>query len=79
MNTAASEWSARVAARNEVETAKARCSERRLALSAQPTFDWTGGGDQAAAAERRAAHPGAEGSQGFALRHDPWALQVKGG
>ena len=44
MNTAANEWAARVAARNEVETAKARCSERRLALSAQMTFDWTGGG-----------------------------------
>ena len=53
MNTAANEWAARVAARNEVETAKARCSERRLALPAQPTCDWTGGGDQAAAAERR--------------------------
>ena len=34
MNTAATEWAAKVAARNEIETAKARVS--------QPTFDWTG-------------------------------------
>ena len=44
MNTAAGEWVARVAARNEIETAKARQTERRLALSAQLTFDWTGNG-----------------------------------
>ena len=49
MNTAAGEWAARVAARNEIETAKAtraeaRRPDMRLALSAQPTFDWTGNG-----------------------------------
>ena len=41
MNTAASEWAAKVAARNEIENAKARIS--------QPTFDWTGGGATIAA------------------------------
>ena len=47
MNTAANEWAAKVAARNEVETARAeaRRPDMRLALSAQPTFDWTGGSD----------------------------------
>ena len=39
MNTAGMEWAAVVAARNEVETAKARA-----AAGEQLTFDWTGGG-----------------------------------
>ena len=39
MNTAAGEWAARVAARNEIETAKARQT-----AGEQLTFDWTGNG-----------------------------------
>ena len=50
MNTAASEWAAKVAARNEVETAKARVS--------QPTFDWTGGGATIKQLTLSAAVPG---------------------
>ena len=42
MHTAANEWAARVAARNEVETARAE--GRRTMMLTQPTFDWTGGG-----------------------------------
>ena len=40
MNTAGREWAAVVAARNEVETAKARA-----AAGEQLTFDWTGDGE----------------------------------
>lgn len=44
MNTAAGEWAARVAARNEIETAKATRAEARRPAIEQTTFDWTGGG-----------------------------------
>ena len=44
MNTAAGEWAARVAARNEIETAKATRAEARRPDMEQTTFDWTGGG-----------------------------------
>ena len=44
MNSAASEWAARVAARNEIETAKATRAEARRPDMEQTTFDWTGGG-----------------------------------
>lgn len=47
MNTAATEWAAKVAARNEIENAKARVS--------QPTFDWTG------TAQREADRPNGNG------------------
>ena len=40
MNTAGKEWAAQVAARNEIEAAKAA----RAAAGEQLTFDWTGGG-----------------------------------
>ncbi len=40
MNTAGREWAAVVAARNEIETAKARA-----AAGEQLTFDWTGDGE----------------------------------
>ena len=43
MNTAGREWAAVVAARNEVETAKAMRAETP-ATPEQLTFDWTGGG-----------------------------------
>ena len=42
MHNEATEWAAKVAARNEVETAKALHME-------QLTFDWTGGGATIAA------------------------------
>ena len=44
MNSAASEWAARVAARNEIETAKATRAEARRPDMEQTTFDRTGGG-----------------------------------
>ena len=44
MNTAAREWAALVAARNEIETAKAARAEARRPDMEQQVFDWTGGG-----------------------------------
>ena len=44
MNTTAGEWADRVAARNEIETAKATRAEARRPAIEQTTFDWTGGG-----------------------------------
>lgn len=55
MHTEANEWAARVAARNEVETAKALHEE-------QLEFDWTGGG--ATLAMTNSGRDGARPSQG---------------
>ena len=44
MNTAAGEWAARVAARNEIETSKATRAEARRPDMEHQTFDWTGNG-----------------------------------
>lgn len=43
MHTASEEWAAQVAARNEIETAKA-ARAGTPAASEQLSFDWTGGG-----------------------------------
>lgn len=43
MHTASEEWAATVAARNEIETAKA-ARTGTPAASEQLSFDWTGGG-----------------------------------
>lgn len=51
MHNEATEWAAKVAARNEVETAKALHME-------QLTFDWTGGG-----ATLAMANSGRDGAQ----------------
>ena len=44
MHTASEEWAAQVAARNEIETAKAARAEARRPDMEQLAFDWTGGG-----------------------------------
>ena len=44
MHTASEEWAATVAARNEIETAKAARAEARRPDMVQQHFDWTGGG-----------------------------------